>query len=293
MDLPLLGLGKKASRVTSKGMREKAKHLYEYKDLLISLVSRELKVKYKRSIFGFFWSFLTPLILVVVYSIVFTQFMHVEIVPHGYKNSSFFGAYLMSSLLAWNYLANSLSFTVGSLVDSGPIIKKSYFPREIVPFSGTLANLVNYGIELLIISAFFLIIGNNFLVLLPVLLLVVAFQTLFIFGLTLLFSLINVYFRDMKHITSLIILIWFWACPIIYPYSMVANSKLMASKPWLLILYNANPMTAFARSYQKIFFYVQYPGSGLLTYMAVASIGVFGFAYLIFKRYEFDIASEV
>lgn len=274
-------------------MREKAKHLYEYKDLLVSLISRELKVKYKRSVFGFFWSFLTPLILVAVYSIVFTQFMKIEIKPSGYKGSTFFGAYLISSLLAWNYLANSLSFTVGSLVDSGPVIKKSYFPREIIPFSGTMANLVNYGIELIIISAFFLIIGHNFLLLLPVLLLVIVFQTIFIFGLTMLFSLTNVYFRDMKHITSLVILIWFWACPIIYPYSRVADSSFVKDMPWLLWVYNANPMTAFVRAYQKIFFYVQYPGSGLLAYIAVVSVAVFGVAYLIFKRFEFDIASEV
>lgn len=273
-------------------MREKLKHLYEYKDLLFSLVGRELKVKYKRSIFGFFWSFLSPLILVVVYSIVFTQFMKVPIDP-GYNGTTFFGAYLISSLLAWNYLANSLSFTVGSLVDSGAIIKKSYFPREIVPFSGTLANLVNYGIELLIISVFFLIIGNNFLILLPVLLTVVILQTIFIFSLAMLFSLVNVYFRDMKHITSLIILIWFWACPVIYPYNRVANAGFVKARPWLLILYNLNPMTAFVRSYQKIFFYVQYPGNQLMAYIALVSIGTFAFAYLIFKRYEFDIASEV
>ncbi len=267
------------------------KELFSYKELLISLVSRELKVKYKRSMFGFFWSFLTPIVMVAVYTVVFTKFMPGRFLTVGYQGSSSFAAFLISSLLAWNYFANSLTFTVGSLVDSGPLIRKAYFPREIIPFSGTLANLVNYGFELVIISAFFLIIGNNFLVLLPVLLLIVFFQTMFIFAIAMLFSLINVYMRDMKHIANLITLIWFWACPIIYPYEMAYN--FLKAKPAYLYIYNANPMVAFVRAYQKVFYQVQYPGNSLMIYIALVSLGLFTFSYALFKRYEYSIASEV
>jgi ABC-2 type transport system permease protein len=229
--------------------------------------------------------------MVAVYTVVFTKFMPGRFLVTGYQGTRSFAAFLISSLLAWNYFANSLMFTVGSLVDSGPLIRKAYFPRELIPISGTLANLVNYGFELVIISIFFLVIGNNFLVLTPVLLIIIFFQTLFILAMAMLFSLINVYFRDMKHITTLITLIWFWACPIIYPYEMAYG--FLKERQVLLFIYNANPMVAFVRAYQKVFYHVQYPGNSLMIYIALISVGFFVLSYALFKRYEYSIASEV
>lgn len=266
--------------------------LYSYRELLSNLVKRELKVKYKRSVFGFLWSFFNPLVLVVVYSIVVGKIMGMDKNwVSGYGGIKSFSAYLLTGLLAWNYMANSLSGAVGSLVDSGNLVKKIYFPREIIPFAAVFANLVNFAFELVVVFIFLTIVGIYFYLQIPLLILVILIETLFVLGLSMVFSLANVYFRDTKHLISVFLLIWFWTCPIIYNFEMFRGFA--AQTPWLLTAYKLNPMASIIMMYQQIFYYGQAPSFKLLAFWSVFGISFFLVALAIFKRKEENIASEV
>ncbi len=266
--------------------------LYSYRELLFNLVKRELKVKYKRSVFGFLWSFLNPLVLVVVYSVVVGKVMGMDRgIEPGYNGVKNFSAYLLTGLLAWNYLANSLVMATGSLIDSGNLVKKIYFPREIIPFSAVFANLINFGFELVIVFIFLSVIGIYFYIQIPFLILVIFIETLFILGLSALFSLANVYFRDTKHLISVFLLVWFWACPVIYPFKFIVEKT--TSNPWLIDLYKANPMASIVMMYQNIFYFGITPSFRALTFWLLFSVLFFMVSLAIFKAKEENIASEV
>ena len=266
--------------------------LYSHRELLFNLVKRELKVKYKRSIFGFLWSFLNPLILVVVYSVAVGKIMGMDKgFMAGYGGVKSFAAYLLTGLLAWNYFANSLVMSVGSLVDSGNLVRKIYFPRVIIPFAAVFANLVNFGFELIVLFTFLTVIGIYFYIQIPFLLIVILIETLFILGLSALFSLTNVYFRDMKHLTAVFILIWFWTCPIIYPFIRVVSFA--GGRTWIPFVYKLNPMASIIMMYQKIFYFGQAPSFKMLGIGLVSAILFFLLALAIFKWKEENISSEV
>lgn len=267
--------------------------LYSSRELLFNLVKRELKVKYKRSIFGFLWSFLNPLVIAVVYAVIVGKVMGMDkIVEPGYNDVKNFAAYLLTGLLAWNYLSNSLSMATGSLVDSGSLVRKIYFPREIIPFSTVLANLVNFGFELIILFIFLSIIGIYFYIQIPILILVIFIETLFILGLSALFSLSNVYFRDTKHLISVFLLIWFWTCPIVYPFTIIID-KSSAIGSWVVTLYKLNPMASIIMMYQEVLYKGKTPSLKILGIGLIFSVLFFLASLAIFKMKEEDIASEV
>ena len=273
-------------------MIEQLRDLYVNRELLFNLVKRELKVKYKRSVFGFLWSFLNPLILVVVYSIIFGKLFNMDRgVPAGFNDVKSFSAYLLTGLLAWNYLANSLVQSVGSLVDSGNLVKKIYFPREIIPFSAVFANLVNFGLELVVLFSFLSVLGIYFYIQIPFLIIVILIETLFILGLSALLSLSNVYFRDTKHLISFVIVIWFFSCPIIYPFNMVQSFS--AKIPWLLTAYKLNPMASIILMYQDVFYFGKMPAINMMIGWLAFALIFFLASLAIFKAKEENIASEV
>lgn len=268
------------------------KELYAHRELLFNLVKRELKVKYKRSVFGFLWSFLNPIVLVVVYTIAVGKIMGMDKgFITGYNGIKSFSAYLLTGLLAWNYLANSLVMAVGSLVDSGNLVKKIYFPREIVPFAPVFANLVNFGLELVVLFIFLSVIGIYFYVQIPFLILVIFIETLFILGLSALVSLAHVYFRDTKHLVSVFLLIWFWANPIIYPFVFVL--KFAQKRAWVPFAYKLNPMASIIMAYQQIFYFGRAPSIKILGALLIFSIVFFIVCLAVFKAKEERIASEV
>lgn len=268
------------------------KELYAHRELLFNLVKRELKVKYKRSIFGFLWSFLNPLVLVVVYSIIFGKLFSMDRgIATGFGGVKSFSAYLLTGLLAWMYLANSLIMAVSSIVDSGNLVKKIYFPREIIPFSAVLANLVNFGLELVVLFVFLSIIGIYFYIQIPVLIVVILIETLFVLGLSALVSLAHVYFRDMKHLVQVLVQVWFFTCPIIYPFTYVITFSKKIS--WLPFAYKLNPMASIIMMYQRIFYFGQSPTLKTLAFWLVFSIVFFLVSLTVFKAKEEHIANEV
>src|SRR5438093_1140699 len=264
-------------------MRAQVMTVLRYRLLIQSLVSRELKARYRGSLLGFFWSFVNPLLLLLTYTIVFTKIMPRQPTPKMEPYYLFF----FCGILPWTWFSSSLVESANGLIAGGNLIKKVLFPAEVLPVVTVLANLVHFCFGLPILAVFLIYfkrpLSLDELAWFPVLVVVQLTLTL---GLAFILSALTVHFRDIKDILGNLLTFWFFATPIIYA---------MPSSPHLAVgLLNLNPFTHLAISYQEILFY---PGPfghvrWLLTLRAV-SIAVFLAGYWVFDRMRDSFAEEV
>ena len=258
-------------------------HLLKYRGLVQSLVVRELKARYRGSVLGFFWSFVNPLLLLLIYSFVFTVVLPgthpAELEP--------FALFMFCGILPWTWFSSALSESAGSLIAGGNLIKKVLFPAEILPLVSVLANMVHFFLGLPILIGF-LVYYQRWpdawdLVWFPVTVLV---QLIFTAGLALILSALTVHFRDIKDLLANLLTFWFFATPIIYPMAAAPE----ATRRFL----NLNPFTHLAVSYQEILFYSGPFGHWKwLLALLVASAALFLFGYFLFDRLRDSFAEEV
>jgi lipopolysaccharide transport system permease protein len=257
--------------------------LIRYRGLISSLVARELKARYRGSVLGFLWSFINPLLLLLIYSFVFTQ-----IIPNRMEGVQPYALFLFSGLLPWTWFSAALTESANSLIAGGNLIKKVLFPAEILPIVNVLANMIHFFLGLPILVAF-LVADRHFpdpmdLVWFPVAVLV---QLVFTAALGLLLSALAVHFRDVRDILANLLTLWFFATPIIYPWNMAGLERFQ----WL---FNLNPFTHLAVSYQEILFF---PGAmghwKWLLALGGASIVLFLACYWFFDRLRDSFAEAV
>jgi lipopolysaccharide transport system permease protein len=259
------------------------KKLFSYRELLFSLTKKELKVKYRGSALGFFWSLLNPILTMLVYSFVFSIVLKAGIEQ--------FAIFLICALLPFNFLSNSVNYGAGSIIGNSNLVNKIYFPREILPLSIVLSNLINFFFELVALFIVLGVMGYKFYVYLYLLPVVIFFQFFLVVGMTLLVSALNVFFRDLQHLITIIMMVWFFGTPIIYPLSMVP--------PEYQFFIKLNPMTVYAAYYRNIFYYVKYPeGAGFPTITdTLIALGItfliFFVGYFVFKKLEYRFAEEI
>jgi len=257
--------------------------LKESRELFVNLTLRELRGKYKRSALGWTWSLLNPLATMVIFTVVFAFFLKVTPDPGNPSGIHFFAFFLLSGLLPWNYLSNGMSGSMGALIGNSNLIKKVYFPREVLVASSVASWLVSFLLELGVLAVALLVSRNMVLPwLLPGLVLVVI-QSMFVVGLGLTLSVLNVYFRDVQHFIGIFLQIWFYATPIVYPISLV--KKALANYPALFTIYKLNPMVRFVGAYRSVLYDLRLPSWQDLAYVIVSSalmlvIGVFAFSKL-------------
>ncbi len=263
--------------------------LFRYRGLIQSLVARELKARYRGSILGFFWSFINPLLLLLVYSFVFTFVMppskDVRIAPYA--------LFMFCGILPWTWFSSSLAESAGVLISGGNLIKKVLFPAEILPIVSVLANMIHFFFGLPILAGFLLYyqrpLNIGELALFP---LVVLVQLILTMGCAFILSALTVHFRDIRDILANLLTFWFFATPIIYPYFIFEDP--LNPTPVKAMLLKLNPFTHIAISYQEILFF---PGPvGHLKWLLVLggiSIVFFLFGYFVFDRLRDTFAEEV
>jgi lipopolysaccharide transport system permease protein len=264
-------------------MFSNVKKLFSYRELLFSLTKKELKVKYRGSVLGFFWSLLNPILTMLVYTFVFS------IVLRGGIEQ--FAVFLICALLPFNFLSNSVNYGAGCIISNSNLVNKIYFPREIIPLSIVLSNLINFFFELAALFIVLGVMGYRFYIYLYILPVLIFIQFFLVTGMTFLVSALNVFFRDLQHLITIIMMVWFFGTPIIYPLSMVPEKYQVFLK--------INPMTIYADYYRNIFYYVKYPEnagfpSTVDTLVALGiTILIFFIGYFIFKRLEPRFAEEI
>ena len=256
--------------------------LLRYRGLIQSLVARELKARYRGSVLGFFWSFINPLFLLLIYSFVFKY-----ILEQRAEGIDHYELFMFCGILPWTWFSSSLLESSGVLIAGGNLIKKVLFPAEILPIVTVLANMVHFFFGLVILAVFLLWFQRplNLLELLwfPV---VVLVQLVLTTGFALLLSALTVHFRDLRDILGNLMTFWFFATPIIYPYFVM--------KDWQLRLLQFNPFTHLAITYQEILYFEGPVGHWFwLLVLGVISIAWFFFGYFVFDRLRDTFAEEV
>lgn len=259
------------------------------RDLFVNLTLRELRGKYKRSVLGWGWSLLNPLATMAIFTLVFSVLLKASPDPGDPSGLDVFALFLLCALLPWNYLSNSMNGGMGSLVANAGLIKKVYFPRELLVASNVASWLFSLAIELGLFLVALLLFGNMVLPWIPLVLVLIVIETAFVLGIALALSVLNVYFRDTQHLLGIVLQVWFYATPIIYPPKYVAQQL---HGGWLQ-LYNANPMAQFVKAYRNLLYDLRAPSFATFAYLAVVSGLTLLAGWALFHRYQGRLAEEL
>ena len=251
--------------------------LRHYREFLKSNVKKDIRGKYKGSFLGVLWSFINPLLSVLVYAIVFPYIMRIKV--ENYL------IYLITGIIPWTFFTSSINMGLISVLSNADIIKKVYFPRIILPISTVTSCLVNFLISCLIIVLFCLGsgLGISFQILwLP---LIALIQYVMLLGFTFILSAIEMYMRDIEHIVNFILSMAFYVTPILYTPDIFPEKL-----AWVL---KVNPMAYLVNAYRSIFFYQKMPDLIGIGVVSIFSIFLFGIGYLIFEKLQKGFAEEV
>ena len=266
------------------------KELYDYRQMIFSLVKKDLRGRYKGSALGFLWTFLNPLLQLVVYSIVFSTIFR--------NNIEKFYLYLFIGLLPWMFFSSSLTVGSVSVISSKDMVKKIYFPREVLPIAYVTSSFVNMLLCFLVVFIVMIIGGIDpnstfhwtVLLYLPIVMIV---EYVLALGFAMLASALTVYFRDLEHILGIITMAWMYATPILYDVSMIQNILVEKGMGNLMHLYMLNPMTPIIVAYHQILYYGQAPDLSTLLSAVVLGLFFLILGYLVFRKLQRGFAEEL
>jgi len=248
--------------------------LWRFRELVTLLVQRDLKVRYKRSVLGMGWTLLNPLLQMVVYTLVFSTIMKVG-VPQ-------FPLFLLSGLLPWTLISVSLTGSAHCLLNNQGLIRKVAVPQMVYPIAVVASKLVDLVLSLLPLALLAVVLGRSpgaaWLYLVPALVLATLFST----GLALLFSSLTVFYRDMRHLIDILIQVWFYVTPVLYPSSFLEKLPY----PWLRWILAANPATPIIRCFQVPLYEGRAPTPALVGAATLSSVLVLALGVAVFLRHE-------
>ncbi len=248
--------------------------LWRFRDLVMLLVQRDLKVRYKRSVLGIGWTLLNPLLQMVVYTLVFSTIMRVG-VPQ-------FPVFLLSGLLPWTMISVSIIGSAHTLLNNQGLIRKVAVPQMVYPLAVVASKLVDLVLSLVPFTLLAIALGRPptpaWMCLVPALLLATAFSA----GLALLFSSLTVFYRDMRHLVDILIQVWFYLTPVIYPYSYLEKLP-YPSLRWVLAV---NPATPVVRLFQEVLYEGRFPEAALVGSATLATAAMLGLGLAVFTRRE-------
>lgn len=254
------------------------KNLYQYRELLKSNVKKEIRGKYKGSFLGILWSFVNPLLQVLVYAIVFPIILK--------SPEPNYVVFLIIGILPWTWFTISLSQGTFTILGNAGIIKKVYFPREILPISVVTSGLINFLISCLIIFAFLIFSGigfSGYLIYLP---LVILVQYIITLGIVFITSAINVYIRDAEYIINFVVNMLFYATPILYSPDIFMGTKFE-------LLIKCNPLAIIINSYRDILYHQTAPDMNMLLLVLGIGFATLFIGIRVFRRLERGFAEEV
>jgi lipopolysaccharide transport system permease protein len=272
----------------------KLAEVFDARELTWNLTLRELRGRYKKSVLGWAWSLLNPLSTVIIYSIVFAYFLRIEPPtgrPSGLHN---FAAFLLCGLLPWNFLQASINGSMGALIGNANLIKKVYFPREVFVVSAVASLVITFLIELGVLAVILMLLGNMVVPWLPVVLVIVAIQSVFCLGIGLMLSVLNVYFRDVQHLMNILLAALFYSAPIVYPIRYVPRYAHING--WTVpigAIYRLNPLVQFVEIYRDAMYDLRFPPVSSVAYLLAWSAAMFGIGLVVFRRLEGRVPEEV
>lgn len=254
--------------------------VFSYRELLRNLVAKDLKVKYRGSVLGFFWSLLNPLMMIFVYTVVIGTFMRLQ------PSQERFPLFLITGILHWNFFSASFLTATEAVLGNANLVRKIEFPRLILPSASVTFQLVQLLFALVVFAVIFPFLGGKLWIgqlMYPAVLLL---QILTVLGFAMAMAALTVFYRDLRHLSEVGLMILFWFTPIVYEFKIVD----LGVMTWLRIL---NPMTTYVIVYQDLFYYGIWPSiESLLGMLASALIALVG-GYLIFQKSQHRFAEEL
>jgi homopolymeric O-antigen transport system permease protein len=252
--------------------------LFRYQALIRNLVAKDLKLKYRGSLLGLVWSLLNPALMLVIYTFAFKIVLKVPTENYTY--------FIMAGLLPWTFFASALTASTQAITGNAGLIRKVYFPRAILPIASVLFSFTQLLLAFAVFLPAVLLISGirpswEMVLIVPVALLHLVFTV----GLAFALAAVTVHFRDVAHLTEVLLPLLFWATPIIYPIDMMSATL----QGWVKL----SPLALFAIAYQDILLRARLPEWGLIVDVVVWSAATVGLGYLIFRRFSPTLAEEV
>jgi len=251
--------------------------LVHWSELLIALARKDLKIRYKRSVLGFLWSILNPVLLTGIYLFVFIYVYKVK--------QPDFVLFLLSGLLPWQFFNMTILEAPNSMVNNAPLIRKFAFPKGLIPLASVLANLANFILIISLFSVVVTVLRRPIWQHIHWVILAIIIETILAIGCCLILSIANVYLRDVRYIISFLTMVAFFATPIVYPLTRVPNKF----RPVIL----ANPMTSIISLYRAGFYHSKPPEPLLIGLCLLETLAILGLGLLVFKRFAPTLAKEV
>ena len=259
-------------------LREMFAEQIEFRELLYQMTWRDLLLRYKQTVMGFAWAIFMPLVNTAVFSVVFMRVAPLDVgVPYP--------VFAYSGLLAWNFFASAIRFSVTSLTSNSNLVTKVYFPREIFPFSAVVVSTVDFvigAVPLVLMMMYYRIPVTPALAFLPV---VIAVQVMFTAGVALLLAMANLFYRDVKYLFEVLITVWMFATSVLYPIDLVGGRT--------GALLRLNPMTPIIDAFRTVLLKGTLPHPVPFAAAAMVSVVVFAGGWLLFHRAEFQFAENI
>ncbi len=249
---------------------EHIREIYKFREMIKGWTKKELRTRYKGSFLGFLWTFVNPLMQLIIYSLIFPFILKI--------NQENFAMFLFVALIPWNFFTNCLQGSCGLIVANSSLVTKVYFPREVLPLSYTLSGLLNMIFSYIIVFPMLIIFNISLswnILWLPILMIV---QTLLCAGFSMLFCSLNVYFRDLEYFTNVVLMALYFMTPIMYEIDVMPKKM-----HWLLRI---NPMTNFVELYRDITFYGRSLNFELFFWTLLYSLFIFVIGYVVFGKLQ-------
>jgi lipopolysaccharide transport system permease protein len=271
------------------------KEVWASRELLANLTQREIKGKYKRTVFGQLWSLVNPLALMLIYTLVFFFILKVKPDPGNPSGLNVFALWLLCGLLPWTFLATVLNTGLGSLVANANLIQKVYFTRIVLPLSTVGSSAYNWLFEMAVLVIALSAVGGFVLPWIPLLIVAMALLAVFAAGLSLMLAIANVYFRDTQYFITIVLQIWMYLTPIIYPESTVQRGSekvggLLGTHITLVDLYGLNPMEHFVALFRELLYDNRWPDGIEWIICSGWAIGALVIGVIVFRRNERKLA---
>jgi ABC-2 type transport system permease protein len=272
---------------------------YPTTNLVLNLTMREISSQYKRTMLGRVWSLVNPLATIATFSVIFGLFFGQRIAPGVNSGLTSYALYVACGIIPWGFISTGIMTAMGSLTDNAGLLSKVYFPRHALVMSAVLSNAWTFITELVMLMVVMAVAGGpRVLLSIPLLLVVVAINVVFVLGVGLTLSVLVVYFRDVKHIWALFTQIWFYASGIVFTIGVVSTgAKTLAERGFgwvpLLPIFEANPAYQFISAYRALLFEFTVPGLvtwGQIVLAAVISLAV---GILVFTKFQARIVEEL
>jgi len=266
----------------------RVRELWRYRELIRNLLSSNLKSRYKNSALGFVWSLLNPLGMMLVFTIVF-GFLMPDVRVENYP------LFVLTGLLPWNFFQASINAGMYSVVGSSNLVKKVYFPREVLPIATVLSQLVNFLLAFAVLFVALVVFQASFSPWLWTLPFVILIQTVFSTGVVLVLSTLNVFYRDTAMIMEVVMLAWFFLTPVVYSVALLPETISVGSftVPLQRMVYILNPVASLIAIYRDLLYWGYRTDIDFFVRTALTAIAVFAFGYWFFLRYSDQFGEEL